>query len=243
LKPPKLEITATMILSAAAGLTCAAAWLVSDVLLLGNQADPSACPALAESAFVRDKELAAAVAAGLAGRQVAGAALAVFAGPLMILAAPYQLALLKPAGRLWSSAAVGLLFVGFCWSPQALATYLHLGQTVRMAMTVESSSAESVLVLAGAVEGFLLTLWAPAMAATVLGWLLASAAMLAGRSGLPRLFGLVTPLPMGALSFAVIHALPPALSVPLSAAGISLGALIFHSAALVWLVRRRLSAA
>jgi hypothetical protein len=237
-EPIKQSLT-LMRLSALSGLLGAAAWAASDALLLGQRGDPRLMGALSESAFLNDRELAAMVAAGSAGAQEAGAVLAVLACPLMVLALYLVLGMLRPASRAWRAAAAGPLLAGFCWSPVVLATYYSLGQAVRIALSVEKASTESVLALAGSFEHLLMELWLPAVGAMTLGWLVLAFLTVRGKTLYPRFFAVLNPLPMAVAFFAAVRLLPADLSAALGASGISLGLAAFFLASLISLLGRR----
>jgi hypothetical protein len=112
----------------------------------------------------------------------------------------------------------------------AAGAFFFFGESVKAALNVDAASAPRVFEMASSFEKFLyLTYW-PAIGVTALGWLLLSLFILGGRTGFPRWFAAITPLPLTIAGMFFTPFLPPMLSAYITAAGINISGIIFYSA-------------
>jgi hypothetical protein len=220
-------------LSAVSGLINAIFWAIGDVLIVGFTSNPADYPRIMETSLLQDKSFAALMVTGGTVRLAAGALLGAFTIPLMFTALYFIYKLLVPAGRLKAAVCVSILFVGFAWSPLAHSSFFYFGESIKAALDVDAASAMRVFLMAASFEKFLHIVYYPAIGVTALGWLFASLIIVYGRTGFPRWFAFITPLPLTVVSAFLAPLLPPALSASVTAAGINISGIIFYSASCV----------
>ena len=225
--------------SALAGLLSAVCWAIGDILIVGFKANPEAYSAIMNTPLLTDKEFAALMVAGSTERLAAGALVAVFSLPLMLLALYHIYKLMESGGVRFAKCTVAALFLGFAWSPMAHAAFFYFGEAVKTALTVDTASAENVFAMAKSFSDVLYIVYFPAVGVTALGWVLASIAMLRKKTGFPRWFGLITPFPASIFCLLTVPLLPEFLSTPLAGAGFNLGGIIFYTASCVFCFRRK----
>jgi hypothetical protein len=224
-------------LSALAGLLSAICWAIGDILIVGFKANPESYPAIMNTPLLPDKEFAALMVTGSTERLAAGALVAIFSIPLMILALYHIYKLMESGSRRFAKCAVAALFLGFAWSPPAHAAFFYFGEAVKTALAVDPASAERVFSMAKSFSDVLYIVYFPAVGVTALGWLMVSIAMLRKKTEFPRWFGLITPLPASIFCLLTVPLLPEVLSTPLAGAGLNLGGMIFYAASCVFCFR------
>jgi hypothetical protein len=220
-------------LSAVSGLVNAVFWAIGDVLIVGFTSNPASYPRIMETSLLPDKNFAALMVTGSTVRLATGALFGAFTIPLMFAALYFIYKLLTPAGRRKAVICVSVLFVGFAWSPLAHSSFFYFGEAVKAALDVDGASAARVFAMAALFEKFLYVVYFPAIGVTALGWLLATLIIARGGTGFPRWFALITPLPLTVAGAFLAPLLPPALSAPVTAAGINISGIIFYSASCV----------
>jgi hypothetical protein len=225
-------------LSALSGVLCGITWTIGDILLVGYRPDLGAYPVIAQSPLIRDKDVAVVMLSGSTGRLMAGALIAAFTIPFMFFALYHIWRMIQSGGRRIAAAAMAVLFVAFTWSPLAHAAYFYAGEACKTAIRMDPAAAEPVLALAAVFIDMIYITWFPAIILTGIGWLLVSLIILRGKTRFPRLFGLLTPLPLSCL-FALIYSIAPdLLPVSLSGAGFNVAATIFYTLTTVFCFRK-----
>jgi hypothetical protein len=216
-------------LSSISGILSGITWTVGDILLVGFKPDLSAYPAIAQSDIIVDKQVAAVMLEGSTGRLMSGALIAAFTVPLMIFALYHIYRMLKPAGRVFPLFCVTALFVAFTWSPLAHASFFYVGEACKTALQMDAANAEPVFLMAATFIDMLNITWAAAIGLTGIGWLLVSAAILRGKTGFPRFFAFLTPLPLSVLFIGLYYAVPNIIPDALAGAGFNVAAIIFYA--------------
>jgi hypothetical protein len=225
-------------LSALSGLASGIAWTVGDFLIVGFAPSGAVVPAMAGYSAL-ERRLATWMLEGSTARLASGALAGAFSAPLMLFALLHVYQLLRPAGRVCQKVCVALLFAGFSLSPLAHAAYFYVGEAYKTAILMGAADSGPVFALGEVFIRFLLAAYIPAVGLTGAGWLLASIAMLANKTSLPRAYGLLTPLPLAGLITLAAPFLPGALSVYLSAAAMNIPAIVFYTLTSVHCLMRR----
>jgi hypothetical protein len=224
-----MKETTLLKLSAISGILSGIAWMAGDILLVGFRPDVSDYPAIAQSAVIANKRLAVTMLEGSTERLMAGALVAAFTVPLMIFALYHIYRMIKPAGRIFSILCAITLFVAFTWSPLAHASFFYVGEACKTALQMDAASAAPVFVMAAAFIEMLYITWAAAISLTGLGWLLVSVAILRGKTGFPRFFAFLTPLPVSVFFLALDYAVPELIPDALAGAAFNVAAIIFYA--------------
>ncbi|MDR1642687.1 MAG: hypothetical protein LBT59_23605 [Clostridiales bacterium] len=227
-------------LSAISGLLSGITWAIGDILIVGFKTNLAAYPGIANSDMIKDKELAATMIQGGTGRLMAGALVAAFTIPLMILALYSVKKLLTGAAPIFVNVLIAILFVAFSWSPLAHAAFFYVGEASKLAVELDAAPAYAMTQV---FIDMLYANWYAAIIATGIGWLLASIAIFGGRTALPRYFGLLTPLPVTAFLDVVYIVAPFLIPDFLAGAVFNLAAIVFYASVAVFCFRhpRRLA--
>lgn len=177
-----------------AGLVSGICWLVGDICLVGFEVDEAGYGDFVAGSRIGNQRLALLMLAGSRRRLRWGALWAQFSIPLM-LAGLYALLELTDKG-IWSYLAVGLLGLGFAWSPVAHVAFYQVGVISRTAYKRSAGGPCSELDadLINEAVHFLDLTWRPAVGITALGWLGYSILIWSGQTQLPVFFGFLTPL-------------------------------------------------
>jgi hypothetical protein len=221
-------------LSALAGLLSAICWTIGDILIVGFKALPEAYPAIMRMPLLPDKDFAALMVTGDTARLAAGALFAVFSVPLMFFALYHIYKLMESGGKRFAALTVLALFLGFSWSPMTHAAFFYFGEAVKTALAVDAANAESVFAMAKSFSDVLYIVYIPAVGLTAIGWILASIAILRGKTAFPRWFGTITPFPASIFCILTVPLLPESFSTPLGGAGFNLGGIIFCTASCIF---------
>jgi hypothetical protein len=190
-----------------------------------------------QSDIIVDKQVAAAMMEGSTQRLEAGALIAAFTIPFVILALYHLWRLMEPAGRRYATLSIATLFVAFTWSPLAHASFFFVGEACKVAVQMDGANASLVLGMAQSFIDVVYLTWFPAIGLTALGWLFVSIALLRGKTALPRFFGLLTPLPVSLLFIVIYYLVPSVVPDLLAGAGFNLAAIVFYVSTTVFCFR------
>ncbi|MEU6646044.1 DUF6796 family protein [Saccharomonospora sp. NPDC046836] len=228
-----------------AGVAAAAAYAVSDVLLLGRKADPEKHPALQGLEDVNKPlmPLLSMVPAST-NRLAAGALTGVYATPLYLAAAWHVYQGLAPAGQRKALPPSLLLAAGLAWTSFTHGSFFHIGRIYQDldALGEDARARERLLATAKAFERATVSAYVPLGVATVAASGLIIDAIRRGNTAYPRWSGpLVAPLApiVAATALTATNILPGRARYALQGAGVNLGSIISLGASTVLLWRNR----
>ncbi|MFD0338940.1 DUF6796 family protein [Streptomyces sp. NPDC127117] len=228
-------------LAGIAGVLASIAWLVGDILLLGEPvASPGDHPLLNDYDGMAGVSLAAMLSASTT-RLAWGALLGVLTGPLYLVACWHLYQGLRPARRLLSLPPFLLLITGFALAPFAHGSFFYWGQAAKVIDASGTRSAE-LTALPGDLAGVLFLPYAVLLACWVLGSVWMAVCVLRCTTAFPRWMCAVNPLiciPVGALFTTLV---PGSVGTAIQGAQLSIGNLLFFSLSTITLWNIRPSA-
>ncbi|MCX4965666.1 hypothetical protein OHA98_12610 [Streptomyces sp. NBC_00654] len=225
-------------LAGIAGIAASIAWLIGDILLLGEPvASPGDHLVLKGYDGTAGDSLAAMLSASSA--QLAwGALLGVLTGPLYLVACWHLYQGLRPAPRLLSSPPMVLLTTGFALAPFVHGSFYYWGQAAR---AVDASGVRSAALdaLPGDMADVLFIPYGVLLFCWVLGSAWMAVSVFRGATAFPRWMGAVNPL-VCILAGGLVAALTPGpVGTAIQGAQLSIGNLLFFSlsTAVLWNAR------
>jgi hypothetical protein len=131
-----------------------------------------------------------------------------------------------------------MLFVAFTWSPLAHASFFYVGEACKTALQMDAANAAPVFLMAATFIDMLNITWAAAIGLTGIGWLLVSITILRRKTGFPRYFAFLTPLPLSVFFIGLYYIAPNMIPDALAGAGFNIAATIFYTFTTVYCFRK-----
>jgi hypothetical protein len=222
--------------SGIAGVAGSLGYVIGDVLLLGNGANPAQFPHLA--AYVDDRliRLGAMVLASSTARLAAGGLAGVFSTPLYLAGIWHIFEASRPGGTRWSLPPFLLLVAAYSIVPFVHGSFFYVAEILKTIGQVEPSAQPALIALATRAGVCLVIAYGVLAVLAVVGFAWFTVAIARRRTLYPRWVAVANPL-VCMLAASLIHrVLPQPFRVLLAGAGFSLGMLVFFalSTAVLW---------
>ncbi|MGC4019292.1 MAG: hypothetical protein QM793_08775 [Muricomes sp.] len=220
-------------LSLISGLISAVCWMLGDIFLVGFDIELERHKDFLEGTEIKNKRMAVLMLSGSTPRLRFGALIANFSIPFMLCSVYSLYVMAEPSA--WAIIAAILFGVGFSLSPVAHVAYYYVGTLCKTLFDEYkrsgkvSAAGES---LVNEYIHFLDITWRAAIGITALGWIVYALLILFGKTSLPPLFCLFTPLTVSPLALLVSKL---RIGAPyLNGAGFNVALTIFFAVALAF---------
>jgi hypothetical protein len=222
--------------SGIAGIAGSVGYLIGDVLLLGNSADPAQFPHLATYIDNRVIQRGAVFLASSTERLAAGGLAGVFSTPLYLAGIWHIFEASKPGGRRWSLPPFLLLVAAFSIASFAHGSFFYVAEILKTVGQVEPSAQPTLVALATRATLWLYVAYGVLAVLATVGFAWLTVAIARGKTLYPRWVALANPLVCMLVGALIDRVLPQPLKLLLAGAGLSLGLLAFFamSTALLW---------
>jgi hypothetical protein len=222
--------------SGIAGIAGSVGYVIGDVLLLGNSADPKLFPHLATYVDNRLIQLCAAFLPSSTERLAAGGLAGVFSTPLYLAGIWHIFEASKPGGTRWSLPPFLLLVTAFSIAPFVHGSFFYLAEISKAVGQVAPSTQPVLVALATRAAVCLFTAYGVVAVAAAVGFTWFTVAIARRRTLYPRWVALGNPLVCMLAASLIDRVLPQPFKLLLAGAGLSLGMLVFFalSTAVLW---------
>jgi hypothetical protein len=222
--------------SGIAGIAGSIGYLIGDVLLLGNSANPAQFPHLATYVDNRLVQRGAVFLASSTERLGAGGLVGVFSTPLYLAGVWHMFEASRPGGTRWSLPPFVLLFAAFSIAPFVHGSFFYVAEILKTVGQVDPSAQPVLVTLATRVTVWLFIAYGVFAVLALVGFAWLTVAIARGETLYPRWVAVTNPLVCMLAGSLIDRVLPQPFSVLLAGAGLSLGMLVFFafSTAVLW---------
>jgi Family of unknown function (DUF6796) len=225
--------------SGIAGIVGSAGYLIGDVLLLGNSANPPPFPHLATYVDNRLIERFAVFLASSTERLAAGALAGVFSTPLYLAGIWHIFEASKPGGTRWSLPPFLLLVTAFSIAPFVHGSFFYVLEILKTVGQVDPSAQPVLVTLATRAIVCLFIAYGVLAVLALVGFAWLTVAIARRRTLYPRWVALANPLVCMLAALLIDSVLPQPFRQLLAGAGLSLGLLVFFALSTVVLTSDR----
>ena len=222
--------------SGIAGIAGSLGYLIGDVLLLGNTANPAQFPHLATYVDNRLIQRSVMFLASSTARLAAGGLAGVFSTPFYLAGMWHIFQASKPGGTRWSLPPFLLLVAAFSMVPFVHGSFFYVAEILKTIGHVEPSAQPALVTLATRAAVCLVIAYGVLAVLAAVGFAWLTVAIARRRTLYPRWVAVANPL-VCMLAASLIHrVLPQPFQLLLGGAGLSLGMLVFFalSTAVLW---------
>lgn len=232
-----------LIAAGLAGITAAIAWMIGDMLIVGEQARIDDFPLLLRDYAPRIDFFALhAMLPATEPRLAASALVAALTSSLYLVGAWHLFHVAKPAGGRWSAIVFGLLIFGFANAPLGHAAFYFVAMVYKTIPVVPESAHPALLELGNQFNRVFLFPYIAAVGGIVLGLFTLAILAALGRTLWPRWMALVAnPISLAILGNLIPLLTPQPVRTWLGGAGISLGTLVLFVLSTGLVARSQLS--
>ena len=222
--------------SGIAGIAGSVGYLIGDVLLLGNSANPAQFPHLATYIDNRLIQRGAVFLASSTERLAAGGLAGVFSTPLYLAGIWHIFEASKPGGTRWSLPPFLLLVTAFSIVPFVHGSFFYLAEILKTVGQVGPSAQPVLITLATRTTVWLFIAYGVLAVLASVGFAWLTVAIARGKTLYPRWVALANPLVCMLAGSLIDRVLPQPFKLLLAGAGLSLGMLVFFalSTAVLW---------
>ena len=222
--------------SGVAGIAGSAGYLIGDVLLLGNSANPAQFPHLATYVDNRLIQRSAMFLASSTERLAAGGLAGVFSTPLYLAGIWHIFRASTPGGTRWSLPPFLLLVTAFSIAPFVHGSFFYVAEILKTVGQVDPSAQPVLVTLATRVTVWLFIAYGVLAVLALVGFAWLAVAIARGKTLYPRWVALANPLVCMLAASLIDRVLPRPFKLLLAGAGLSLGMLVFFalSTAVLW---------
>ena len=222
--------------SGIAGIAGSAGYLIGDVLLIGNSANPAQFPHLAMYADNRLIQRSAMFLASSTERLAAGGLAGVFSTPLYLAGIWHIFEASKRGGPRWSLPPFLLLLTAFSIAPFVHGSFFYVAEILKTVGQVEPSAQPVLVTLATRVTVYLFIAYGVLAVLALVGFAWLTVAITRGKTLYPRWVAFANPLVCMLAASLIDRVLPQPFKLLLAGAGLSIGMLVFFalSTAVLW---------
>ena len=222
--------------SGVAGIAGSVGYLIGDVLLLGNSANPAQFPHLATYVDNRLIQRGAVFLASSTERLAAGGLAGVFSTPLYLAGIWHIFEASKPGGTRWSLPPFLLLVTAFSIAPFVHGSFFYVAEILKTVGQVDLSAQPVLVTLATRATVGLFIAYGVFAVLALVGFAWLTVAIARGKTLYPRWVAVANPLVCMLGGVLVDRVLPQPFKLLLAGAGLSLGMLVFLvlSTAVLW---------